>query len=246
MYNFFINETQKNADCVVISGADFNHIKNVLRMKVGDEFLVSCNGKSSLCKIQSFDGDAVTCTVIEENFQDAELPVKIHLYQGLPKSDKLELIIQKAVELGVSEITPVETARSIVKIDKKKESAKTTRWQAIAESAGKQSKRSIIPTVNPPITFSQMLNGIDGDTLFIVPYENALGMAYTKEVLNSISKDSNICVLIGPEGGFDQKEIDRLAEKGCKIISLGKRILRTETASITALSMLMLHIEMNI
>ena len=93
MYNFFINETQKNADCVVISGADFNHIKNVLRMKVGDEFLVSCNGKSSLCKIQSFDSDAVTCTVVEENFQDAELPVKIHLYQGLPKSDKLELEI---------------------------------------------------------------------------------------------------------------------------------------------------------
>ena len=246
MYNFFIEETQKNGDVIIISGADYNHIKNVLRMKVGDSFLVSHNKKSSLCAIKGFDDNTVTCTVVEENFQNAELPVKIHLYQGLPKSDKLELIIQKAVELGVSEITPVETARSIVKIDKKKEGSKTARWQAIAESAGKQSKRSIIPTVNPPKTFNEMLNGIDGDSLFIVPYENADGMAVAKEVLSSITLNSKICVLIGPEGGFDQKEIDRLTEKGCKIISLGKRILRTETAAITALSMLMLHIEMNL
>lgn len=242
MYNFFSELPEVNG-CFRLSGTDFNHAKNVLRLKIGEQFLVSCNGKSSLCELLSYDCDNVVAKIIEKDFQDTSLPIEIYLFQGLPKADKLELIIQKTVELGVHEIIPVEMKRSIVKIEDKKKDAKTQRWQAISESASKQSKRTIIPTVHPPISFSSALQMADKLDLIIVPYESKDGMIDTVNALRLIKKGMKVGVFIGPEGGFEQSEIDKAISSGAKIISLGKRILRTETASITSVAMLMLYAE---
>lgn len=246
MFNFFAEKNIRNGDCYYISGSDFNHIKNVLRMNTGDMFLVSEDGKSNLCEIEKFEGECVVARITEENFQDTNLPVKIYLFQGLPKSDKLELIIQKAVELGVEEIIPVEMNRCVVKLDDKKKKSKVQRWQAIAESAAKQSKRTSIPKVSDVLTFKQAIEKASALDCFIVPYENKDGMKATKSALSEIKKDKSIGIMIGPEGGFEESEIDAAISVGGKPVSLGKRILRTETAAITSVAMCMLYIEMNI
>ena len=243
MYNFFINNCDVMDNGYKIQGNDYNHVKNVLRMKVGETLLVSLDGKSHLCKIEEFTDQAVILSTIQENHADTNLPIDICLLQGLPKSDKLELIIQKTVELGVSEIIPVEMARSIVKIDAKKSNAKTERYNAIAESAAKQSKRTLIPTVKQPLTFKKMLEMVDDFDLLIVPYESKNGMEDTKLALSKITKGMKVGLVIGPEGGFEQSEIDMLIERKAQIVSLGKRILRTETAAILSVGMLMLHAE---
>lgn len=245
MFNFFIENQTKDSEKYYIEGNDFNHVKNVLRMKVGDKLLVSVENKSNLCEIESFTNCSVVVKVLEFNYQDTSLPIKIYLFQGLPKSDKLELIIQKSVELGASVIIPTETSRSIVKIEEKKKESKAERWQKIAESAAKQSKCTSIPEVLSPIKFNKALELIKDLDLIIVPYENAEKMNATKNALSLIKPDMKVGVFIGPEGGFEDSEIEKLKELGAHVISLGKRILRTETASITALSMLMLYAEMN-
>ncbi len=245
MYNFFVESTAKNQQTFFITGSDYNHIKNVLRMAEGEEFLVSCEGESHLCRLQGFLNDAAIAEILEENFQNTELPVKIYLFQGLPKADKMELIIQKTVELGVSEIIPCEMSRCVVKLDDKKKRAKRERWQAIAESAAKQSKRNTIPEISEPMSFKKALDMAKELDLLLVPYENARGMASTKEVLGEIKCGCSIGIFIGPEGGFEQSEIDTAVEMGAKTVSLGARILRTETAAITAVGMCMLYTEMN-
>ena len=246
MYNFFVNGDNRKGECYYITGTDFNHIKNVLRMHIGDTFLVSDKGISNLCEIQSFDSEAVIAKIMEENYQDTELPIKIYLFQGLPKSDKMELIIQKCVELGVHKIIPVEMSRSVVKIDDKKKKSKVTRWQAISESAAKQSKRTIIPEIGDILTYKQALSNAKDLDLVLVPYESKNGMLDTTNALKEIKKGISIGIFIGPEGGFDEKEIELAKEIDCRIISLGKRILRTETAAITTTSMCMLYAEMNL
>lgn len=246
MYNFFVDNENKKDGRYFISGTDFNHIKNVLRMSIGEQFLVSCNDVSDLCAIESIESDMVVVKIIEQNYQSTNLPIKIHLFQGLPKSDKLELIIQKAVELGVSEITPVAMKRSIVKIDEKKKKSKTERWQAIAEAAAKQSKRTAIPEVREVMSYKEMLNAAKNLDLLLVPYECAEGMTATKEALSQIKSGMSVGIVIGPEGGFEQKEIDAALEIGGKVISLGSRILRTETAAITSVAMCMLYSEMEL
>ncbi len=246
MYNFFVTKESVNGNKAKITGADYNHITNVLRLKVGDKILISVLGASHLCRIENIDGQAITVEIIKENYQDTSLPVKIHLFQGLPKSDKLELIIQKTVELGVESVTPVEMERCVVKLDGKKKDGKTARWQAIAESAAKQSKRTNIPKVENVLSYKQMLEKIRDLDLFIIPYENAKGMQATKETLQSIKSGMSVGVLIGPEGGFSENEIELAKTLNAKTVSLGKRILRTETAAITAVSMLMLYAEMNL
>ena len=243
MYNFFITPENILDNKATISGKDYNHILNVLRLKVGDQILISANDKSHLCKIDSFDEISVFCEIIEKDYQDTNLPIEIYLFQGLPKSDKMELIIQKAVELGAHAVIPVQTERSVVKIEPKKIKAKTERWQAIAESAGKQSKRTSIPKIYDTLSFTDALDKAKTLDLFILPYENAHGMQDTKDALSKIKSGMKVGVMIGSEGGFSQKEIDLALTIGAKTISLGKRILRTETASITALSMLMLYAE---
>ncbi len=246
MFNFFVHDNNRQGNFYNITGSDCNHIINVLRMRVGDTFLVS-NGKTSdLCAIHSFGNDCVTAEIIEENYQDTNLPVDIYLFQGLPKSDKMELIIQKAVELGVKGIIPVEMNRCVVKLDDKKKKSKTARWQAIAESAAKQSKRTVVPEVSDVLTYKEAMEKAKTLDLFMVPYENKDGMESTKAALDEIRKGMKVGILIGPEGGFEESEIATATESGGKIISLGKRILRAETAAITSVSMCMLYIEMNI
>lgn len=246
MFNFFVDESAQNGDRFCITGADCNHIRNVLRMQIGDTFLVSCAGFSHLCRLDTFEGDAVIAQMIEENYQDTELPVRFVLFQGLPKGDKLELIIQKTVELGVAEIVPVEMSRCVVKLDDKKKKSKQIRWQAIAESAAKQSKRSIIPSVTEAVSYKQALTTAAKLDLLLVPYENERGMTATREALSLIKPGMSVGILIGPEGGFEQSEIEQAKQVGGKIISLGSRILRAETAAVTAVGMGMLHVEMNL
>ena len=246
MYNFFIKNTALSDGICRIGGNDYNHIKNVLRMKPGEKFLVSCDGKSNLCKLVSFENDVCLAEIIQKDYQDTNLKAKVVLFQGLPKSDKMELIIQKAVELGVDEIIPVQMARCIVSYDAKKIKSKTERFNGIAESAAKQSKRTSIPVVHEVASFSRALEIAKSLDLFLIPYENEQGMASTTEALSNIKENSTIGIMIGPEGGFEPSEIKKAIEVGGKTISLGKRILRTETASITAMAMVMLYCEANL
>lgn len=246
MFNFFADINSRQGNCYYISGSDFNHIKNVLRMHEGDTFLVSESGISNLCKILSFDGEEAVAEIIEENYQNTELPVKIYLFQGLPKSDKMELIIQKTVELGVHAIIPTEMNRCVVRLEEKKKKSKVERWQAIAESAAKQSKRNIIPEIMSVMSYKQALEAAKKLDIILVPYESQNGMESTSSALCEIKQGMSVGVFIGPEGGFDDNEITTATKNGAKIISLGKRILRTETAAITTVTMCMLYAEMNL
>ena len=246
MFNFFAKDGSRQGNLYYITDADCNHIKNVLRMKAGDTLLVSDGGVSHLCKVQSLSADTVTVEITEENYQSTTLPVKLYLFQGLPKSDKMELVIQKAVELGAAGIIPVEMKRSVVKLDDKKKQSKVARWQLIAESAAKQSKCSYIPTVFPVTSYADAVKQAAEMDMILVPYECAEGMKATAEALNAIKAGMSVGIFIGTEGGFEPAEIDRVKAAGGKIISLGQRILRTETAAIASVAMCMLHIEMNI
>ena len=246
MYNFFVENTAKKDGRYFIAGTDYNHIKNVLRMNMGEQFLVSCEGVSDLCELESIESDTVVAKIIKTNYQSTNLPINIHLFQGLPKSDKLELIIQKAVELGVATVTPVSMKRSIVKIDDKKKKSKRERWQAIAEAAAKQSKRTAVPEVCDILSYKEFIARAKELDLLLVPYECADGMAATKAALSEIKSGMNVGIIIGPEGGFEQKEIEDALEIGGKVISLGSRILRTETAAITTIAMCMLYSEMEL
>lgn len=246
MFNFFATEENRQGERFLIGGSDFNHIKNVLRMREGDKFLVSCGGVSSLCCLECFNDGFVSALILEENYQNTDLPIKIVLFQGLPKSDKMELIIQKAVELGVHSIVPTEMARCVVKLDDKKKKSKKERWQAISESAAKQSKRSEIPEICDVLPYDEALKKAAELDILLVPFESKNGMRDTKEALLKIRNGMTVGILIGAEGGFDEAEIEKAESAGGKIISLGKRILRTETAAITAVSMCMLYAEMNL
>ena len=246
MFNFFAQENSRQGDVFAITGGDFNHIKNVLRMNLGDTFLVSHKGQSHLCELCQLSDDTAFARILEENVQDTELPLEIYLFQGLPKSDKLEWILQKCVELGVQGVIPVETKRSIVKIEPKKKAAKQNRWQLIAESAAKQSKRNLIPTVSEPVSLKEAVAKAEEMDLILVPYENKEGMAATKTALSQLKAGMKVGIFIGPEGGFEESEIELLTQANAHIISLGKRILRTETAAVTAVSMVMLYTETEI
>lgn len=243
MYHFFVEEEQVNGENAYIKGSDVNHIVNVLRMKVGEELLISVKGDwDYLCKIENTSSDRVDLKVLE-SMEQRELPVKITLLQGIPKSDKLEMIIQKAIELGVSEIIPVKTKRVVVKIDEKKAEAKVNRWNAIAESAAKQSKRSIVPKVLKPQTVENALETVKDYGVKLLPYENAQGIKKTRNILESLDTKNNIAVFIGPEGGFEEDEVKKATDFGFEVITLGKRILRTETAGLALLGNIMIRLE---
>lgn len=244
MFNFFADETAKQNSKYIIEGNDYNHIKNVLRMECGDRCLISCGGKSDLCEIESLTDSSVILEILEENYTDTELPVKIYLFQGLPKGDKMEYIIQKSVELGVYAIMPTEMKHCIVKLDNKKAAAKRTRWQSISESAAKQSKRNIIPEILEVTPYSKALEFAKTLDLILVPYENEEGMRATAEALEKLRNVKSVGIFIGPEGGFEKAEIEKALNCDAKVISLGKRILRTETAAITAVGLAMLNIEL--
>lgn len=244
MYHFFVEERQINGDTITIEGTDVNHIKNVLRMKSNEKLLIS-NGidKDFLCEILSISSQSVLCRIIDVDLEGTELPSKIYLFQGLPKSDKMELIIQKAVELGVYEIIPVDTKRSVVKLDAKKAENKLKRWQQISVSAAKQSKRIIIPNIHNVITFKEALEYASDFEYNLIPYENDKGMENTKKIIKALRPQTSIGIFIGSEGGFDEAEIVLAENSGVLPITLGKRILRTETAGLAALSVIMFHLE---
>lgn len=246
MHNFFVDDNSRQDDLFFITGTDYNHIKNVLRMKTGDVFLISCGQESHLCELESFEEETVIAKIVSENYQNTNLPIKIYLFQGLPKSDKMELIIQKAVELGAEGIIPTEMNRCVVKIEEKKKKSKIERWQSIAESAAKQSKRSIVPKVYDILSYKEAVKKASELDLLLVPYESKNGMCDTANTLKKIKSGISVGILIGPEGGFSDSEITYAKEQGGNIISLGKRILRTETAAITAVGMCMLYAEMNL
>lgn len=242
MYQFFVEPEWIQEKEITIIGSDVNHIKNVLRMRAGEEVRISDNaGSDFYCAISRIEDDKIILSVQREA-EGTEPSLKITLFQGLPKGDKMEMVIQKAVELGVSEIIPVAMKHCVVKLDEKRAKAKQARWQAIAESAAKQSKRSIIPTVGIPIGFAQAVEYAKKLDVRILPYENQRGMAHTREVFGSIEKGASVGIFIGPEGGYDSTEI-ALAKDDMELVSLGNRILRTETAGLCALSMLQYAVE---
>lgn len=246
MYQFFVEDTQVGETSVAIEGSDVNHIRNVLRMKRGEKVRISTSsGKNYFGEIAEFSDAMVLVDIVEECVEATELPNKIYLFQGLPKSDKMELIIQKAVELGAYEIIPVAMKNCVVKLDDKKAGSKVARWQEIAKSAAKQSKRSLIPSVQMPMGYKEAITKAAELDVVLLPYENERGMAATKESIEAIAPGQSVGIFIGPEGGFADTEIALAKEKQMQLISLGKRILRTETAGLATLSILMYHLETN-
>ncbi len=228
----------------LIVGSDVNHIKNVLRMEEGDDLLVSDGiGNDYICKVVSISDEEVWCKVTTKKFSGSELKSKIYLFQGLPKADKFEHIIQKSVELGVYGIIPVALSRSVVKYDDKKSKSKIERWQKISESAAKQSQRGIIPQVFNIVSLEEALEMAKNINVKLIPYENFMDMSSTKAILNDIVPGQSIGILVGPEGGFSEEEVSKANEAGFTSISLGSRILRTETAPLMLLSILSFNLE---
>ena len=227
-----------------ISGNDVNHIKNVLRMEKGEDISVSDgHGRDYFCVISQMDKDRIVLEIQNSWDSYVELGTKLYLFQGLPKSDKMDLIIQKAVELGVYEIVPVVTRRTIVKLDEKKEAKKLARWQGISESAAKQAGRGRIPSVSPPVSFKDALEFAGTLDSVIIPYEKAEGMEASRAVVKGLKNKKSVGIFIGPEGGFDTEEVDAAMESGAVPVTLGRRILRTETAGLAVLSVLMFELE---
>ncbi|RGD66007.1 16S rRNA (uracil(1498)-N(3))-methyltransferase [Lachnospiraceae bacterium OF09-6] len=245
MHRFFVEEPAMGENSITITGGDVNHIKNVLRMSVGDKICVinGQNNKEYYCEITAVGNDAVDTRICEIRESDQELGNEVVLFQGLPKSDKMELIIQKAVELGVHTIVPVSTDRTVVKLDAKKEANKRKRWMSISESAAKQSGRLRIPEVTPVVSYREALEMAKKMDVCLIPYELAEGMEKTRELMSSIQPGQSVAVFIGPEGGFESSEIEKAMEIGAWPITLGKRILRTETAGLVTLAMLVYNLE---
>lgn len=247
MYRFYVEAGQINIEQkrAFITGSDVNHIKNVLRMKPGEEISLSngMDGNDYRCGILEMTDDTITCELRFIKEDGVELSSKVYLFQGLPKGDKMELIIQKAVELGVYEVIPVSTKRCVMKLDEKKAKTKVARWQAIAEAAAKQSKRGIIPRVSEVMTFGEAIKKASTMDVKMIPYELALGMDKTKAVIENLKDGQSIAIFIGPEGGFEESEIAKAFEAGIEALTLGKRILRTETAGMTVMSWIMYKLE---
>lgn len=244
MKRFFVEPSQIYGNQIQIVGPDVNHIKNVLRMKVGDTLWISDKEKKEYnCYIEEMTEEEILLHIAYVQESDFELPSRLYLFQSLPKGDKMELIIQKAVELGVYEIIPVSTSRCVVRLDAKKAAKKVERWQQIAESAAKQSKRLRIPTIHSVCNYQEALAYASSCQVKLIPYELAKDMRETTEILRRIEPGDDVAIFIGPEGGFSEEEIKKAMEQKLQPITLGKRILRTETAGLAILSVLMFQLE---
>lgn len=239
MHRFFADPSQIKEKEIILTGTDVNHIRNVLRMHTGEEILIS-NGQGIdyHCRLENIDETSVTASIMWRLDGNAELPVTITLFQGLPKGDKLEFIIQKCVELGAARIVPVRTRRTIVKLDAKKEQAKRKRWMGISESAAKQSGRGTVPEIGQVTDFSEAVKEARSMDVCLIPYELAKGIEHTREVCTAIKPGQSVGIFIGPEGGFEEEEVSMAVEAGAIPLTLGKRILRTETAGMALISVL--------
>ncbi len=247
MQRFFVEPEQIGEDMICITGEDVNHIQNVLRMRSGEEISVMVSGEEReyRCEIGFFTGESVMCPIRFIKDADMELPCEVYLFQGLPKDQKMELIIQKSVELGVHEVIPVSMTRSVVKLDAAKGEKKVTRWQGISEAAAKQSKRGIVPNIHGVMTFREAVSYCGEFDVKLIPYEMAdpESMAKTRKILSNIPAGSKIAVFIGPEGGITPEELDEAQANGVVPITLGRRILRTETAPLVVMSWLVYELE---
>lgn len=238
MHKFFISNNLIDGNKATINGDDVRHIYKVLRLQIGDEIIINnLNGQEYLARIEDINKKEVQVSIIEKIDASNESPIRIHLYQGLPKSSKMDFIAQKGTELGISSITPVITERVVVKNEG--EFKKVDRWQRIALEASKQSKRTEIPSVSTPVSFETMMAEISSMDLIVVPYENAEGYGIKKMVSGlNIESIVDIAVVIGPEGGFEGEEISKLTDIGAHIVTLGPRILRTESAGFVCAAIL--------
>ena len=237
MHHFFVTPQQISGDTIRIEGGDVNHMKNVLRIKLHEKVEISDGySKKYLCEVEAYEEKAALLNILEEMETDTELASKLYLFQGLPKSDKMELIVQKAVELGVYQVIPVAMKRSVVRLDDKKAAKKVERWNSIAESAAKQAGRSRIPEVAMPLSYKEALKMAE-------ELDITGGMEATREVIRQIKSGQSVGIFIGPEGGFELEEVDAATAMGAKIITLGRRILRTETAGLATLAVLMFELE---
>ena len=235
MHHFFVTPQQISGDKIRIEGGDVNHMKNVLRMKLHEKAEISYGeSRTYLCEVEAYEEDVAVLHILEEMEADTE---------GLPKSDKMELIVQKAVELGVYQVIPVAMKRSVVRLDDKKAAKKADRWNSIAESAAKQAGRSRIPEVTMPLSYKEALKMAEELDVTLLPYELAGGMKVTREVIRQIKSGQSVGIFIGPEGGFEPEEVDAAVSMGAKVITLGRRILRTETAGLATLAVLMFELE---
>lgn len=245
MYRFYIEPEQVQGDEVIITGGDVNHMKNVLRLEPG-EWVVACDKKGTdyVSRVKSLSKEEVILQVEKVQDTGTELPGKIYLFQGLPKQDKMELIIQKAVELGVYQVIPVMMNRCVVKLKEQgKIQKKQKRWQGIAEAAAKQCDRGIIPEIHTPVSFSEALALAEKLDYTMIPYELQQGINQSKDIVAEACKQKTIGIFIGPEGGLEETEVAQAVAMGAKPVTLGKRILRTETAGMTMLSIMMFQMQ---
>ena len=239
MHRFFAEPDQIGEKEIVITGADVNHIRNVLRMRTEEEVLIADGrGAEYRCKLTELGENEVRAQILWKLDGNAELASAITLFQGLPKSDKMDFIVQKCVELGVSRIVPVSTKRAVVKLDAKKEQTRLKRWNTISESAAKQSGRGVIPEVSGVMSFGKALEEAKKLDVLLIPYERAEHMAETRRVMGEIRPGQSVGIFIGPEGGFEESEVEEAVAAGAQAITLGRRILRTETAGLAVMAML--------
>lgn len=248
MLHIFVDPSQMEGDLLHVTGGDVNHIRNVMRLKPGDEIIVRTGEDEREYRygIEAFEEGEVLCRLRFVKEADVELPVRVILFQGLPKADKMDLIIQKAVELGVTQIVPVRTKRSIVKLDEGKTQKRLRRWQSIAEAAAKQSRRAVIPTVEMPMSMQEAVRyAAQNAEVRLIPYELQQDDEGTKALLEGLQPGSTLAFFIGPEGGFDPEEIEMAKAEGIRPITLGKRILRTETAAMVVLSWIIWNFEIH-
>ena len=249
MPRFYVEGCQDAQTGITIMGEDVNHIKNVLRLTIGDTITV-CDGagKEYECEIAEISKEQVYANIVDINQNAAELPCNITLFQGMPKSDKMELIIQKSVELGVYDIIPIEMKRCVVKVNEKDKQKKLQRWQKISEVAAKQCGRNIIPKIKPILNLKNICNMLKEYDIVLLAYEKEEKITIKQE-LNNIKENLNnnskfkIAVIVGPEGGISTEEVELLQKNGAKSITLGKRILRTETVALNVLSVIMYELE---
>ena len=244
MHRFFVPAENVGNGEIRVTGDDINHIKNVLRMTAGEKVVVSCGqGTDYYCIIEDIQETGVSLRIQEEKPAVTELPVRIVLFQALPKVDKMELVIQKAVELGASEVVPVRSRRCVVKLDAHREAKKLARWRAIAESAAKQSGRGILPQIHDSMDFGKALEYAQELDSVLIPYELCDAIDESQHIVQRAVRQNSIGIFIGPEGGFERSEVEAAVRSGAQPVSLGIRILRTETAGLAVLSVLMFLIE---
>jgi len=246
MPKFFVKNNQIKNEKIDIIGKDVNHIKNVLRLSKNDliEICDTENLENYMCRIESIEEEKIECNIIEKLMQNSESNVQVTIFQGLPKSDKMELIIQKSVELGAFDITPVEMTRCVVKLNEKDKTKKIERWQKISEAAAKQCGRDIIPKINEIIAIKNICDIISMYDIIIVAYEKEQEYTIKQELKRIKEINANkIGIVIGPEGGLEEKEVNLLKENGAKVVTLGKRILRTETVALNVLSNVLYELE---